>query len=128
MASKDTRNWDGRFRIAKFQFSQLSWASGVTSSKTAELNVNVTIERIDVIVSNATNAITMSIKMTDENSATCVDTIATISENATSTYLASKATPDFPACPVNNTLTLTVTPSGDPGTSGVTADVIIYGY
>jgi len=126
-ATKDDRN-DGMRPIGKLQFTQQSWASGVTDAATTSINnCNMLIERIDVVASNSTNAITWSVAIADENAADVIPTISSIPENDTTTKLATKATADFDAIPVNNTLTVTITPSGDPGASGATVDVILYG-
>ena len=126
-ATVDERN-DGMRPIGKLQFTQQSWASGETAAATVSMNnANMLIERMDVIVSDATNGITFTVTITDENSSQILSE-ASLAENASNVLLATKSTADFDAVPVNNTLTATITPSGDPGASGVTVDVILYGH
>ena len=119
---------DTRWPIARYEFAQQSWASGETGALTATVgNANMLIERMDVLISNATNAITFTVTIADENSVQVL-TFAGLAENTNHIKLATKATPDFDAVPVSdNTLTVTITPSGDPGASGATVDVILYG-
>ena len=128
MAYSDKRHFDAAHPIVRAAFSQQSWASGNTDVLTPTLaNMNFLVESITVVISNATNGITFTVTITDQDS-TQLYTQAAIPENASTLYLATKATPDFPAFPVaDDTLTATMTPSGDPGASGVTVDLILRG-
>ncbi len=115
----------------RVEFARLSWASGETSAVTDwKGGITMIVERIDVIVSNATNAITFAATFTDENGVEPIvsTNFATVAENAATVKFATLASPDFPAAMlVNNDITLSLTPSGDPGASGATVDVIMYG-
>jgi len=130
MASKDKRHLDKRFKVARYEFAQQSWANGETDALAPVLyDLNGTIKAIEVVVSDATNGITVTVALTSENT-TALYSKASIAENAT-TWLdsdSSKGTrdADFNPIPVNGNITATITPSGDPGTSGVTVDVILY--
>ena len=130
-ANYDRREQSLRYPIAKYQFTQLSWASGASGALTTTIaNVNMLVERVDTVASNSTNAITYTIAIADENTVSNAELYseAGLLENAQTVHLATKSTPDFDAFPCSgNTLTVTVTPSGDPGASGSTIDVIIYG-
>lgn len=130
-ASVDRRDDSPRFPIAKKQIVQQSWASGESGVKSPTIaNVNMLVERVDVVASNSTNAITYTVAISDEQSVSGGELYSKtgVTENAQTVHLATKATPDFDAFPVsNNTLTITITPSGDPGASGATVDVILYG-
>lgn len=99
---------------------QLSWASGETGALTATLSGhNGRITQIIVKNSNATNAITVTVAITDDSSFTMFSA-ASIPENADNPLSAAV---DI----TNDTYTFTVTPSGDPGASGMTTDIAIYG-
>jgi hypothetical protein len=110
-------------------FAQATWASGVSSAVVKTLNVNGVCEQIAVKVNNNTGNRTATVTITDENGATLF-TKSGIAENATATYFARsyKGTPDADFNPflVAGTLTATITPSGDPGESGMTVDVYLY--
>ena len=93
------------------------------------MKVRGKVEQITVQISNATNSITFTLTITDEDSAQLY-TKASIAENATAIYLANsnKASQDadFNAFLADGQLTFTLTPSGDPGASGVTVDVALF--
>ena len=131
MASSDLRHHGARKTNTRKAFSQLSWGATGHAADTATLsNINMLVERVDVIASNAANGITFTVNIYDENSVASNELFSksSIPENAQTVYLSTKATPDFPAFPVaDNTLTVSVDPSGDAGAGGVTVDVVIYG-
>ena len=129
MATEDRRNDGPAFPIARYEFAQQSWASGETTALAPTLKINGTIKAIEVVVSNATNGITVTVALSTSDSAAAYSK-ASIAENA-STWLdavSHKGTPDadFNPIPINDTVTATITPSGDPGTSGVTVDVKLW--
>jgi len=113
--------------VARYEFAQLSWASGASGAKTATLsNINGICEQFKTVASNATNGITVTVAITDADSGSLVS-VATIAENATTFSKATSDASDFDAFLVSDgTYTLTVTPSGDPGSSGITVDVDIF--
>lgn len=124
----DQRNrGDGGKPVARYEFAQLSWADGVTAADTETLsNLNGLCEQIKIVVSNATNGITVTVAITDPDGGSLVS-VAAIAENATTFLKATSDASDFDAFLLSDgTYTLTVTPSGDPGTSGVTVDVDLY--
>jgi len=112
------------YPIAAFVFDDITQSSGETAAETTDEPCNLLCERIDVIVSNATNSITVDVSITDENGTELV-AFTSLAENTNHVKLAS--VPDFDAFPAVGTLTASVTPSGDPGASGVTTEIIIYG-
>ncbi len=115
--------------VKRLPIEQQSWATGVTTVKTPTRKVRGKVEQIVVKISNATNGITFTLTITDEDGAQLY-TKASIAENATAIYFANsnKATfdADFNAFLAEGILTFTLTPSGDPGASGVTVDVAVF--
>ncbi len=104
----------------KVRFTEMSWASGESGALTETLEgISMIFERAVVIASNSTNAITYTVSLTDEDSCEAFSSAA-IPENASTQKLATLVF-------VDNDLTLTVTPSGDPGASGSTVTVVLYG-
>lgn len=128
-ATKDDRD-DGMRPIGKLQFTQLDWITGEGhAAQTASINnSNMLVERIDVIISSVTGNPTSSVTITDENSCT-IATLTGLTDGTKHVKLATKATADFDAIPVNNTLTISVDPSVDAGGAAqtLTVDVILYG-
>ncbi len=120
---------DNKQSVARLDFTQATWASGVTAAVAPTMQVNGCIEQIAVKVNNNTGNRTATVTITDDNSATLF-TQSGIAENATTTYFARsyKATQDAGFNPflAAGTLTATITPSGDPGASGMTVDVYLY--
>ena len=130
MATRNDRTLGSDRPIAKYQFPRLSWANTETANITAVLNnVCMLIERVDVIINNSTNNVTVTITWADENSVVILgaSNFATLADNTNHLFLASKATADFDVIPVYNDITITGSVSGDPGASGITADVMMYG-
>ena len=127
MSSKDFRQ--DKHPVARLDFAQAAWANGVTAAVEKTMQVNGIVEQIAVAVNNNTGNRTGTVTITDENGATLF-TQASIAENATTTYFARsyKATQDADFNPflAVGTLTATITPSGDPGASGMTVDVIFF--
>jgi hypothetical protein len=115
--------------VARLDFAQGTWASGVTAAVAKTMQVNGCCEQIAVAVNNNTGNRTATVTITDENGATLF-TQAGIAEAATTTYFARsyKAVQDANFNPflAVGTLTATLTPSGDPGASGMTVDVYLY--
>jgi len=124
MANK--RSPANRYTVAKYQFAQQSWASGESAALAPTLqNVNGKCEQVIVVVSNATNGITFTVAITDSDSGSLFSKAA-IAENGTTVLKATSDATDFDAFLADGTLTATITPSGDPGASGVTVDVILF--
>ncbi len=125
----DRRHEGKKFRIAKYGFSQQSWASGESSALTESLNIIGTIIGISVEINNNDGDATLTLALADADGAALYSK-ASIPEDATTRYESesSKSTPDadFNPIPVCGAITATFTPSGNPGSSGMTADVILY--
>jgi hypothetical protein len=127
MASQDFRR-DPQ-PVARLEFAQGVWASGASGALQKTMTVNGCCEQITVKVNDNTGNRTATVTITDENGATLYSQ-ATIPENATTLYVARshKGTPDASFNPflAAGVLTATITPSGDPGASGMTVDVALY--
>jgi len=115
--------------VARLDFAQGVWASAATAALEKTMNANGRCTQVAVAVNDNTGNRTATVTITDENGATLF-TKSGIAEAATTTYFAesNKATQDadfnpFLACGV---LTATLTPSGDPSTTGMTVDVYLY--
>lgn len=125
-ASFDNRHFGPRYPVARLEFTQQSWADGESTAATVTLaNVNGLCEQIEVIINNNTNDVTGTVTITDADSGQLF-TKSGISENASTILKATSDATDFDAFLACGTLTATITPSGDPGTSGVTIDVYMY--
>ena len=111
------------------EFDQAEWASGETAALEKTMNVNGCCEQIAVAVSDNTGNRTATVKITDANGATLFNESG-IAEATTTTYFARsyKATQDANFNPflAVGALTATITPSGDPGSGGMTVDVYLY--
>lgn len=116
--------------VRKYTLPQQSWASGVTAATTPTMSVHGRVEQIVVKINNNTGSATLTLAITSENESGSLYSQAAIPKNATTVYRANseKATQDanFDAFLVDEKLTFTCTPSGDPSTSGMTADIAIY--
>lgn len=115
--------------VARLDFEQATWANGVSSAVAKTMEVNGIVEQIAVKINDNTGNRTGTVVITDANGATLFSK-ASIAENATTTYFArsykSTQDADFNPCIAVGTLTATITPSGDPGASGMTVDVFLY--
>jgi len=127
MASNDYRA--DKQPVARLDFAQATWADGVTAAVAKTMKVNGVCEQIAVAVNDNTGNRTATVTITDENGVTLF-TQAGIAEAATTTYFARsyKAVQDASFNPflATGVLTATITPSDDPGASGMTVDVMLY--
>ena len=112
--------------VRKIKIPQQSWASGITAATTPTYALHGRVEQIVVKINNNTGNATLTLTITSENESGELYTKTGIPENASTVYNANKATPDFDAFLADEICTFTFTPSGDPGASGMTADVAIY--
>jgi len=119
--------------IKTVEFSQVSWATGAGhAAKTATAyNVNMLVERIDVLISSVTANPTVDVSFADGNGVVIIDAtnFTTLADGTKHMKLATKATADFDAVPINGDITVTVDPSADPGGAAqtLTVDVIFRG-
>lgn len=101
------------------KMTQMSWASGVSAAVEEDCNVGGTIQTMTARASNATNSITYTIKLYDENDTQLFEQSG-LAENHNSSILNIDIF-------FYGVLTVEVTPSGDPGASGFTVDIDIHG-
>lgn len=132
MATRDKR-YEGE-SVARYEFAQLSWATGAGhAAKTATLgNVVGMIERVDIIISSVTGNPTVNISFVDQNSVVVLPAMNTLADGTKHMKLAysNKGTQDadFNAVPHAGLLTVSADPSADAGGEGqtLTVDVILY--
>lgn len=122
----DVRHINPRATVGVYQITQQSWSSGESDAKTTTLaNLYGKCEQIEVKLNDNTNNVTATVAITTADSGTLFSQ-AGIAEDATTVYKATSDATDFDAFLCGGTLTFTITPSGDPGASGLTVDVILY--
>ncbi|MEA1950589.1 MAG: hypothetical protein U9N87_04350 [Planctomycetota bacterium] len=113
--------------MAKAVIPQQSWANGETDGISGLGPVmRGRVDQIEVKISDPTNTITFTLTLTSPDGAELF-TKASIARNATTVLKATSDATDYDAFYVDGKLAWTITPSGDPGTSGVTVDVALYG-
>lgn len=120
--------------IARYDITQLTWASGNTDTLTATLNadshnasldpnsINGLVSNFTFKTNNSTNAITYTVTVTNDLDGS-VATFTSVPENASTFENGYDTDDNFVAFSVAGTLTFTVAPSGDPGASGGTFDM-----
>jgi len=126
MGTIDKREEGIRAPVARVEVPAINIPDGGTTEVTDEVPINMTIKTIVVRAGNATNGITFTLKLTDDNGAVHL-TKATIAENAKTVLLSTKATADFDEFCMNGKVTVGITPSGDPGDGGVDVNIDLYG-
>ena len=104
--------------IGRIKLAQFSWASGASAASTVTMPLNGIMRVMIVVVSSSTNSVTATVAITDEDSYTLYS-LGTIGAGATTVTTLTADTEIW----VPSGSSVTVTPSGDPGTTGVTVDV-----
>jgi len=122
--------------VARLQFPQVTFVTGAGhAAKTADLEVNGKIVRMDVIIAAVTgnSNLTTDVAITDENGSALGNELDhTTLAHGTSTYYDSESSTDgdadFNAVYHNGTLTVSVDPNEDTGGTLQTlaVDVILY--
>ena len=112
--------------VRKITLPQQSWANGVKADIVITCPIHGKVEQIVVKINDNTGNRTLTLTITSQNESGQLYTKAGIPENATTVYNANKATADFDAFLCDEICTFTFTPSEDPGTTGMTADVALY--
>jgi len=138
MATKDHRALG--LPINRAHFAQYSWGAAETANVSKTLNnVNMLIERIDLVISASTDNRTVTvISLLDENSTLSNATgilnstditgaFTTLADDTHHVLLSTRAAAEFDAIPVSGDLTLILGVSDAPGASGLTVDVYLYG-
>lgn len=114
----------------KRMITELTWASGSSAAQTDDMIINGKCSQIEVdVAENTTNDITFTVAVTTVDGGSLYSQ-ASIPDNGSTIYqaysLGGTTDSDFNAFLMAETVTVTVTPSGDPGTTGATVNVGIY--
>jgi len=116
--------------INRRKVTQHTFADGVTAALEKTLKaVRGICEQVEVVINDNDGNATATVTITSDVSGQLY-TKAGIPENATTVYqarsLGGTTDSDFKAFLCSSDLTVTVTPSGDPGASDMTVDVYLY--
>lgn len=135
MSTQDDRHLDGRFPVARFEFTQQTFPATATAALVPTLaNVCGTIKAIEIVTTDTQDGITYTVAITNQNS-TSLFSEASLTDNSKHwrDSESGKGTQDadFNSIPVFGTLTATITPSAAPdagavGTKTALVDVILY--
>ncbi len=117
--------------VFRIELSQLTRDDGDANDVNTTVNLNGTIRQITVGVNDNTGNKTVTIDIIDDNGSVLFTT-ETIAENTTSApvvqHFMTESGTDLPlAILVTGTVTINANLSGDPGSGGMTIDVVIYG-
>jgi hypothetical protein len=122
MAAKVTDRRSNKRPIFRCKLAQQSWADGETDAIDVEIPICGILNQYATKVSDNTGNKTMTVSIYDEDDQ-LLYTAAGIAENATTV---TKLTADTEVCiPAGSYCKMT--PSGDPGVSGLTVDVTLIG-
>jgi len=127
--------------ISKIQFPQLSWTTPDHAPQTTKVNnVNMLVERIDVLISSggAANPTVTITSIVDDVSAAVTTSdglitaallttnFTTLADDTHHIRSSTAATAEFDAIPISGDVTITVDAVGAP-TASFTVDIIFYG-
>jgi len=109
--------------------TEMSWASGVSGAaliQTEDVIMNGKCSQVEVDVGEDTTAnITFTVAVTTEDGGVLFS-VASIGDNGSTILKATSDATDFDAFLAAEVVTVTVTASGDPGTTGATVNVGFY--
>ena len=131
-ATVDRRNLEPNIKkVFRFEATQLSRDSGDANDVSTTATLNGIIRQITVGVNDNTGNKTVTVDIIDDNGSVLFTT-ETIAEGTTSAPVVQQfftaSSTDMPlAIPVTGTITLNVNLSGDPGSGGMTIDIVLYG-
>lgn len=118
--------------VGKRIITEMSWANGATGAaliQTEDMPINGKCSQIEVdVAENTTNNITYTVAVTTVDGGTLYSQAA-IADNGSTIYRAyskGASDSDFEAFLMAEIVTVTVTASGDPGTTGATVNVGFY--
>jgi len=100
------------------KMTQMAWTSAATAAVEADIPINGMLRGFSTTVLDNTNAVTVSVAFLDADGG-AISTTAGIAKDAT-THTGSLF---VPLCAAS----VKVTPSGAPGTSGLTVDLLLTG-
>ena len=117
--------------VFRVEASQLSRDDGDANDVSTTVNLNGTIRQITVGINDNTGNRTATIDIIDDNGSVLFTT-ETIAENTESApvvqHFMTESGTDLPLVVlVTGTITINATLSDDPGSSGITIDVVLYG-
>ncbi len=125
-------SWDEREdkkQVGKICIAAMSWADGATAAQTENITINGKCTQVEVdVAENTTNNITFTVAVTTSDSGTLFSK-ASIADNGSTilrAYSMGATDSDFEAFLMAEEVTVTVTPSGDPGNTGATVNVGFY--
>ena len=112
--------------IGKMMTKIFTWASGASAALTDTLLMNGLCRQIEVdVAEDTTNNITFTVAVTTADGGSLFS-VAAIADNGSTILKATSDATTFDAFLVAETVTVTVTPSGAPGTTGATVNVGFY--
>lgn len=120
MATTDKRR--ERHPVWRVECDQLSWASGDSTAQSFAFPINGVIQEFTAVLNDNTGNKTVTVAIRDEDNYSLY-TSGALAENATTV---TKLTADTQVY-VPDGCNVLVTPSGDPGASGLTVDLVFYG-
>lgn len=128
MTASDNR--ENKQSVGKLTITEVSWASGESTAQTEDITVSGKCTQVEVdVAENTTNGITFTVAVTTEDGGTLYSQ-ASIADDGSTIYraysLGGTTDSDFEAFLMAEEVTVTVTPSGDPGTTGATVNVGFY--
>ena len=113
----------------KRMITEMAWASGASAALTEDVVINGKCTQIEVdVAENTTSSITFTVAVTTVDGGILYSQ-ASIPDNGSTIYRAYSmggTDSDFEAFLMAETVTVTVTPSGTPGTTGATVNVGLY--
>lgn len=127
MATIDER-WKGINKpVARVEVPTITCPNGASAEVTEDVPLNMTVKTIVVRIGTATNGDeTYTLKIRDDNGAEHLSK-ATLPDATKTVLNSTKATADFDEFCLNGIVTVGITPSGDPGDSGVDVSVDLIG-
>lgn len=102
------------------EINRMSWASGETAAVSKKIHENGIMTQHMLVASNPSNVITLKVEIFgDASSTTPLYSLAGIPRNA-------HTLTENLSVPIQKGFTIKITPSGDPGANGITADPTLY--
>lgn len=107
-----------KYPVWKVVIDQMTVASGGHAAVTDTFTISGCVRRITIDLSNADNSVTATVALTDEEGAV-IYTSGANNENAITILDVTEY--------MHGTLTVTMDVNSDPGASGITADIVLFG-
>ena len=115
-----------RQTAGKRMISEVSWDSGESTATTEDIILRGKCSQVEVdVAENTTNSITFTVAVATEDGGSLFS-VASIADYGSTILKATSDASDFDAFLAAEKVTVTVTPSGDPGTTGATVNVGFY--